>query len=107
MGKSAIAEGLALRIIQKKVSRVLYGKRVVSLDLASLVAGTKYRGQFEERMKAVMNELEKNDNIILFIDEIHTIVGALELEQPEVWTPPICLSPLWHEVKFNASVQPH
>ena len=76
VGKSAIAEGLALRIIQKRVSRVLYGKRVVSLDLASLVAGTKYRGQFEERMKAVMNELEKNDNIILFIDEIHTIVGA-------------------------------
>ena len=76
VGKSAIAEGLALRIIQKKVSRVLYGKRVVSLDLASLVAGTKYRGQFEERMKAVMNELEKNENIILFIDEIHTIVGA-------------------------------
>lgn len=76
VGKSAIAEGLALRIIQKKVSRILYGKRVISLDLASLVAGTKYRGQFEERMKAVMNELEKNDNIILFIDEIHTIVGA-------------------------------
>ena len=76
VGKSAIAEGLALRIIHKKVSRVLYGKRVVSLDLASLVAGTKYRGQFEERMKAVMNELEKNDNVILFIDEIHTIVGA-------------------------------
>ena len=76
VGKSAIAEGLALRIIQKNVSRILYGKRVISLDLASLVAGTKYRGQFEERMKAVMNELEKNDNIILFIDEIHTIVGA-------------------------------
>jgi ATP-dependent Clp protease ATP-binding subunit ClpC len=76
VGKSAIAEGLALRIIQKKVSRVLFGKRVVTLDLASLVAGTKYRGQFEERMKAVMNELEKNDDIILFIDEIHTIVGA-------------------------------
>ena len=76
VGKSAIAEGLALRIIQKKVSRVLYNKRVVSLDLASLVAGTKYRGQFEERMKALMNELEKNDDIILFIDEIHTIVGA-------------------------------
>ncbi len=76
VGKSAIAEGLALRIIQKKVSRVLYGKRLVTLDLASLVAGTKYRGQFEERMKAVMNELEKNDDIILFIDEIHTIVGA-------------------------------
>jgi len=76
VGKSAIAEGLALRIIQKRVSRVLYNKRVVTLDLASIVAGTKYRGQFEERMKAVMNELEKNDNIILFIDEIHTIVGA-------------------------------
>jgi len=76
VGKSAIAEGLALRIIQKKVSRTLFGKRVVTLDLASLVAGTKYRGQFEERMKAVMNELEKNDDIILFIDEIHTIVGA-------------------------------
>ena len=76
VGKSAIAEGLALRIIQKKVSRILYNKRVVTLDLASLVAGTKYRGQFEERLKAVMNELEKNTNIILFIDEIHTIVGA-------------------------------
>lgn len=76
VGKSAIAEGLALRIINKKVSRILYNKRVVTLDLASLVAGTKYRGQFEERMKAVMNELEKNDDIILFIDEIHTIVGA-------------------------------
>ncbi|AGC77725.1 ATP-dependent Clp protease ATP-binding subunit ClpC [Nonlabens dokdonensis] len=76
VGKSAIAEGLALRIIQKKVSRTLFDKRVITLDLASLVAGTKYRGQFEERMKAVMNELEKNDDIILFIDEIHTIVGA-------------------------------
>ena len=76
VGKSAIAEGLALRIIQKRVSRVLYNKRVIGLDLASLVAGTKYRGQFEERMKALMNELEKNDDIILFIDEIHTIVGA-------------------------------
>tara|TARA_B100001059_G_scaffold65619_1_gene61971 strand:+ start:2 stop:2554 length:2553 start_codon:yes stop_codon:yes gene_type:complete len=76
VGKSAIAEGLALRIIQKRVSRVLYNKRVITLDLASLVAGTKYRGQFEERMKAVMNELEKNNDIILFIDEIHTIVGA-------------------------------
>ena len=76
VGKSAIAEGLALRIIKKKVSRNLFNKRVVTLDLASLVAGTKYRGQFEERMKAVMNELEKNDDIILFIDEIHTIVGA-------------------------------
>ncbi|MGO3690604.1 MAG: ATP-dependent Clp protease ATP-binding subunit [Psychroflexus halocasei] len=76
VGKSAIAEGLALRIISRKVSRILYDKRVVTLDLASLVAGTKYRGQFEERMKAVMNELEKNEDIILFIDEIHTIVGA-------------------------------
>ena len=76
VGKSAIAEGLALRIVQKKVSRILYNKRVITLDLASLVAGTKYRGQFEERMKAVMNELEKNIDIILFIDEIHTIVGA-------------------------------
>ncbi len=76
VGKTAIAEGLALRIIQKKVSRVLYGKRVVTLDLASLVAGTKYRGQFEERMKAVMNELEKSPEVILFIDELHTIVGA-------------------------------
>jgi ATP-dependent Clp protease ATP-binding subunit ClpC len=76
VGKSAIAEGLANRIIKRKVSRILFNKRVVTLDLASLVAGTKYRGQFEERMKAVMNELEKNDDIILFIDEIHTIVGA-------------------------------
>jgi ATP-dependent Clp protease ATP-binding subunit ClpC len=76
VGKSAIAEGLALRIVQRKVSRVLFGKRVVTLDLASLVAGTKYRGQFEERMKAVMNELEKNPDVILFIDEIHTIIGA-------------------------------
>jgi len=76
VGKSAIAEGLALRIVKRQVSRVLFGKRVITLDLASLVAGTKYRGQFEERMKAVMNELEKNEDIILFIDEIHTIVGA-------------------------------
>lgn len=76
VGKSAIAEGLALRIVQKKVSRVLFGKRIVTLDIASLVAGTKYRGQFEERMKAVMNELEKSPDVILFIDEIHTIVGA-------------------------------
>ncbi|MCW8896762.1 MAG: ATP-dependent Clp protease ATP-binding subunit [Flavobacteriales bacterium] len=76
VGKSAIAEGLALRIVQKKVSRVLFNKRIVTLDLASLVAGTKYRGQFEERMKAVMNELEKSPDIILFIDEIHTIIGA-------------------------------
>ncbi len=76
VGKSAIAEGLALRIIQRKVSRVLFNKRIITLDLASLVAGTKYRGQFEERMKAVMNELEKSPDVILFIDEIHTIVGA-------------------------------
>ncbi len=76
VGKSAIAEGLALRIVQKKVSRVLFGKRIVTLDIASLVAGTKYRGQFEERMKAVMSELEKTRDVILFIDEIHTIVGA-------------------------------
>ena len=76
VGKSAIAEGLALRIIQKKVSRILFDKRVVSLDIASIVAGTKYRGQFEERMKAILNELTKVHNVILFIDEIHTIVGA-------------------------------
>src|SRR5690554_649826 len=76
VGKSAIAEGLALRIVQRKVSRVLFNKRVVTLDLASLVAGTKYRGQFEERMKAVMSELEKSPSVILFIDELHTIVGA-------------------------------
>lgn len=76
VGKSAIAEGLALRIVEKKVSRVLFNKRIVTLDIASLVAGTKYRGQFEERMKAVMNELEKSPDVILFIDEVHTIVGA-------------------------------
>ena len=76
VGKSAIAEGLAIRIVQKKVSRVLFNKRVVTLDLAALVAGTKYRGQFEERIKAVLNELEKTPDIILFIDEIHTLIGA-------------------------------
>jgi ATP-dependent Clp protease ATP-binding subunit ClpC len=76
VGKSAIAEGLAMRIIKRKVSRVLFGKRVVTLDLASIVAGTKYRGQFEERMKAILNELQKTSDVILFIDEIHTIVGA-------------------------------
>lgn len=76
VGKSAIVEGLALRIVQRKVSRVLFDKRLVSLDMASIVAGTKYRGQFEERIKAILNELSKNPNIILFIDEIHTIVGA-------------------------------
>jgi ATP-dependent Clp protease ATP-binding subunit ClpC len=76
VGKSAIAEGLALRIVQGKVPRTLYGKRIITLDLASLVAGTKYRGQFEERMKAILNELEKNPNVIIFIDEIHTIIGT-------------------------------
>ena len=76
VGKTAIAEGLAMRIVQRQVSRVLFGKRIVTLDLAALVAGTKYRGQFEERMKAVMNELEKSRDVILFIDELHTIVGA-------------------------------
>ena len=76
VGKSAIVEGLALRIVQHKVSRILFNKRVISLDMASIVAGTKYRGQFEERIKAILNELTKNPNIILFIDEIHTIVGA-------------------------------
>ena len=76
VGKSAIVEGLALRIVQRKVSRVLFGKRVVALDMASLVAGTKYRGQFEERIKAILNELAKNKDVILFIDELHTIVGA-------------------------------
>ncbi len=76
VGKSAIAEGLALRIVQRKVSRALFNKRIIMLDIASLVAGTKYRGQFEERMKAVLNEIEKNPDVILFIDEIHTIVGA-------------------------------
>jgi ATP-dependent Clp protease ATP-binding subunit ClpC len=76
VGKTAIAEGLAMRIVQRTVSRVLYDKRIVTLDLAALVAGTKYRGQFEERMKAVMNELEKSPDVILFIDELHTIVGA-------------------------------
>ncbi len=76
VGKSAIVEGLALRIVQRKVSRILFDKRVISLDMASLVAGTKYRGQFEERVKAILNELTKNPNVILFIDELHTIVGA-------------------------------
>jgi ATP-dependent Clp protease ATP-binding subunit ClpC len=76
VGKSAIAEGLAIRIVKRKVSRILFNKRVVTLDMASVVAGTKYRGQFEERMKAILNELSKNKDVILFIDEIHTIVGA-------------------------------
>ena len=90
VGKTAIAEGLALRIVQRKVSRVLFDKRVVSLDLAALVAGTKYRGQFEERMKAIMNELEKSPDVILFIDEIHTIVGAGGAQVR--WMLPICSS---------------
>ena len=76
VGKSAIVEGLALRIIEKKVSRILFGKRVVALDMTAIVAGTKYRGQFEERIRAILNELKKNTNVILFIDEIHNIVGA-------------------------------
>lgn len=76
VGKSAIVEGLAMRIVQRKVSRILFNKRVISLDMAAIVAGTKYRGEFEERIKAILNELSKNNNIILFIDEIHTIVGA-------------------------------
>ncbi|MDR0769239.1 MAG: ATP-dependent Clp protease ATP-binding subunit, partial [Dysgonamonadaceae bacterium] len=76
VGKSAIVEGLAFRIVQRKVSRILFNKRVVNLDMASIVAGTKYRGQFEERIKAILNELSKNPNVILFLDEIHTIVGA-------------------------------
>lgn len=76
VGKSAIAEGLALRIKQRNVPRILFNKRIVTLDLASMIAGTKYRGQFEERMKAVLNELESNPDVILFIDELHTIVGA-------------------------------
>ena len=99
VGKSAIAEGLAIRIIKKKVSRVLFNKRIISLDLASLVAGTKYRGQFEERMKAVMNELEKNSDVILFIDEIHTMLVLVV--QQEVLTLQICLSLLLQEVRFN------
>jgi ATP-dependent Clp protease ATP-binding subunit ClpC len=76
VGKSSIAEGLALRIVQRKVSRILFNKRIVMLDLASMVAGTKYRGQFEERIKALMSELEKEPDVILFIDEIHTMIGA-------------------------------
>ena len=76
VGKSAIVEGLALRIIQKKVSRILFDKRVVALDMTAVVAGTKYRGQFEERIRSILNELQRNPNVILFIDEIHTIVGA-------------------------------
>src|SRR5690606_11359449 len=76
VGKTAIVEGLALRIIQQKVSPALFNKRVIALDLGAMVAGTKYRGQFEERVKAVLAEIEKNSDVILFIDELHTIVGA-------------------------------
>ena len=103
VGKTAIAEGLALRIIQKKVSRVLFGKRVVTLDLASLVAGTKYRGQFEERMKAVMNELEKSPEVILFIDEAaYNSRELVVLQDP--WMLPTCSSQHLPEEKFSASV---
>ena len=76
VGKSAIVEGLALRIVQKKVSRILFDKRVIALDMAAVVAGTKYRGQFEERIRSILTELQKNPDVILFIDEIHTIIGA-------------------------------
>ncbi|MDR0892518.1 MAG: AAA family ATPase, partial [Mediterranea sp.] len=76
VGKSAIVEGLALRIVQRKVSRILFNKRVVALDMAAVVAGTKYRGQFEERLRTILNELQRNPDVILFIDEIHTIIGA-------------------------------
>jgi SpoVK/Ycf46/Vps4 family AAA+-type ATPase len=104
VGKSSIAEGLALRIVQRKVSRVLFGKRVITLDLASLVAGTKYRGQFEERMKAVMNELEKSPDVILFIDEIHTIIGAGgasgSLDASNMFKRP------WPVAKYNVLVPP-
>ena len=97
VGKSAIVEGLALRIVQRKVSRVLFGKRVVSLDMASIVAGTKYRGQFEERIKAILNELSRNKDVILFIDEIHTIVGA--------GNAPSCSNPHSRVARYNVSVR--
>ena len=87
VGKSAIVEGLALRIVQKKVSRILFEKRVVMLDMASVVAGTKYRGQFEERIRSIINELQKNPNVILFIDEIHTIVGAGSMDAANMLKP--------------------
>ncbi len=104
VGKTAIAEGLALRIIQKKVPRILYEKRVVTLDLAALVAGTKYRGQFEERMKAVMNELEKAKDVILFIDELHTIVGAGGASGSSM--PRICSNRRSRAATFSASAPP-
>ncbi len=104
VGKTAIVEGLALRIVQRKVSRVLFDKRVISLDLAALVAGTKYRGQFEERMKAIMNELEKNRDVILFIDEIHTIVGAGGASGS--LDASISSSQPWHEASSNALAHP-
>ena len=106
VGKSAIAEGLAIRIVKKQVSRVLFNKKILTLDLPSLVAGTKYRGQFEERMKGIMNELEKNPNIILFIDEIHTIVGAGgatgSLDASNMFKPALQL-----KEKYSALEQPH
>lgn len=99
VGKSAIAEGLALRIIQRKVSRILYDKRVVTLDLASLVAGTKYRGQFEERMKAVMNELEKNDDIIFLL--MKSILSLALVALQVLWMLQICSNQHWLEAKYN------
>jgi ATP-dependent Clp protease ATP-binding subunit ClpA len=104
VGKTAIAEGLALKIIQKKVPRILQDKRVVTLDLAGLVAGTKYRGQFEERMKALMNELEKAKDVILFIDELHTIVGAGGASVVLLMHL-ICLNLLLQEVIYSVLVQ--
>ena len=100
VGKTAIVEGLALRIVQRKVSRVLFDKRVISLDLAALVAGTKYRGQFEERMKAIMNELEKNRDVILFIDEIQQ--SSVQAAPPVRWMLPISSSLLLPVVICNA-----
>ena len=88
VGKSAIAEGLALRIVEKRVSRALFGKRIVSLDMTAVVAGTKYRGQFEERIRAILTEVKKHPDVILFIDEIHTIVGAARQLVP--WMRPTC-----------------
>ncbi len=105
VGKSAIAEGLALRIVQRKVSRVLFGKRVVTLDLASLVAGTKYRGQFEERMKAVMNELEKS--LMLFYLLMKSIPLLVQVELLVPWMLPICLNRLLPVAKYNVSALLH
>lgn len=104
VGKSAIVEGLALRIVQKKVSRILFDKRVVMLDMASVVAGTKYRGQFEERIRSIINELQKNPNVILFIDEIHTIVGAGAAAGSDGAANRLCR--LWLAAKYNVSVLP-